>query len=730
MANKRLIALEAFISRKKIEVEKLSENISSYFGQNVFGPEAMKAYLSVDAYNSFQEHIASNKKVKQDLADRIAFGMKRWAMEQGATHYTHWFQPMTGSTAEKHKSFFSGTLRSGGLEQFSGNILIGTNPNVSSFPSGSSRSTFEARGYTEWDVNSPAFIMNVGPGKTLCIPTIFVSYDGSALDYKAPLLRSVTALEKAALGVCHYFDRNVVRIVPTLGWEQEYFLVDSAMYYARPDLVVSGRTLQGRRPAKGQQLDDHYFGAIPERVYSFMRDFEIEAHKLGIPLQTRHNEVAPGQFECAPQFEDAILAIDHNLLLLDVMDRVSSKHKLKVLTHEKPFEGLNGSGKHNNWSIRTDGDKNLLSPGTTPRTNLQFLTFFINTIAAVNQHENLLWAGMASSGNEHRIGLLEAPSAITSIYVGPHLRDTLDIIEKRIDEETFGEQENLELRLDLHNRIPKIMIDNTDQNRTAPIAFTGNKFELRAVGSSSNCSSAITILNTIVADQLTQFKKKVDALISAGDYKDVAILKVLKKTYQDNKRILYEGDNYSKEWIKEAKKRKLAPLANTPEALKSIITPGNIELFDTYNVLTEKEAISRYNTLLNNYSLSIQIESRILGELVLNQIIPASNTYQTRILKTLKGFKELGIETSPNELLEILKSISQHINVIIPLEKEMAALRKNAREEENVSKAAKVFNEKIKPLMQEIRYHCDKLEMYIDDDLWPLPKYSELLITT
>ena len=730
MANKRLIALEAFISRKKIEVDKTSGNVSDYFGEYVFGETAMKSYLSEDAYKQISEHVTQNKKVKQELADQIAFGMKRWAMERGATYYTHWFQPMTGSTAEKHESFFSGTLNNGGLEEFSGNILVGKSPDTSSFPSGSSRSTFEARGYTEWDVNSPAFIMNVGAGKTLCIPTIFVAYDGSSLDYKAPLLRSVNALEKAALGVCHYFDRNVTRIVPTLGWEQEYFLVDSAMYYARPDLVVAGRTVQGRRPAKGQQLDDHYFGAIPERIYAFMRDFEMEAHKLGIPLRTRHNEVAPSQFECAPHFEDAILAVDHNLLLLDVMDRVSSRHKLKVLTHEKPFNGLNGSGKHNNWSIRTDAGKNLLSPGSTPRTNLQFLTFFLNTIAAINKHERLIWAGVASSGNEYRLGLMEAPANVNSVYIGPHLRETLDTIEKRIDEETFGEQENLELRLDLHNRIPKILVENTDQNRTAPIAFTGKKFELRTVGASANCSSPLIILNTIVADQLNHFKKEVDALIAEGDYKDVAILKILKKTYQENKRILYEGDNDTESWQKEAKKRKLSTISDAPTALKALVDEEFMELFETYGVLSKKESINRYETLLKNYTLSIQIESRILGEIALNQIIPAAANYQNKVIQTVKGMKEIGIKDASNEFVEILKVIAQHINVIIPLEKEMASLRKIAREESNISKAAEIFNQKVKPIMEEIRYHCDKLEMYVDDDLWPLPKYSELLITT
>ncbi|MCP4121345.1 MAG: glutamine synthetase type III [Bacteroidetes bacterium] len=729
MRNKRMIALEAFMSRKKVDTEGISGNVSDYFGIHVFGDKAMQTYLSAEAYALLNEYRNQGKKIKENLADQIAFGMKRWAMELGATHFTHWFQPMTGATAEKHQSFFTGTI-SGGIEKFSGSELAQKIPSNSGSPSESSRATFEARGYTEWDISSPAFIMNVGEGKTLCLPTIYIAFDGSALDYKAPLLRSNIALEKSALAVCQYFDRNVDRVIPTLGWEQEYFLVDSAMYYARPDLVVAGRTVQGRRPPKGQQLDDHYFGAIPERIYSFMRDFEIEAHKLGIPLRTRHNEVAPSQFECAPTHEDANLAIDHNLLLLDVMDRMSSKHKLKVLTHEKPFEGLNGSGKHNNWSLRTNSDRNLLSPGPTPRTNLQFLTFFLNTIAAINKYERLIWAGLTSAGNEHRLGLMEAPANIMSVYIGPHLRETLDIIEKRIDEKTFGEQENLELRLDLHNRIPQILVENTDQNRTAPIAFTGNKFEIRSVGSSSNCSSTLIILNTIVAEQLDSFKKEVDKLIKDGDYKDVAILKVLKKTYKKSKRILYEGDSYSDEWQKEAKKRKLSSVSKAPEALKELIVEDNINLFETYSVLSKEESRKRYEILLRNYSLSIQIESRVLSELALNQITPSVAAYQNKLISTITGLQNLGVKGAEKELLDLLNDVTKHINIIIPLEKKMTSLRKRAKDVMDIEKEAMIYNSEVKPIMSEIRYHCDKLEMYVEDQLWPLPKYSELLITT
>jgi glutamine synthetase len=729
MANKRLIALEEFISRKKVTVEHSDKNVTEYFGQYVFDDKAMQTYLSIDAYNQLAEQINQNGKVNQELANQLAFGMKRWAIERGASHYTHWFQPLTGATAEKHESFYKGTIHSG-MDDFSGDALIQQVPNNTTFKANGGRATFEARGYTEWDITSPAFIMNVGDGKTLCIPTIFVSFDGSALDFKAPLLRSIKALESAALAVSHYFDRNVTRVIPTLGWEQEYFLVDAAMYYARPDLVMTGRTVQGRRPAKGQQLDDHYFGAIPERVYSFMRDFETEAHKLGIPLSTRHNEVAPSQFECAPRYEDANLAVDHNLLLLDIMDRVSSKHKLKVLTHEKPFEGLNGSGKHSNWSLRTDKHKNLLSPGSTPRTNLQFLTFFLNIVAAINKHEHLLWGGIASAGNEHRLGLMDAPANFISVFIGPHLRETLDLIEKKVDDDTFGEQENLELRLELHNRIPKIMVENTDQNRTAPIAFTGNKFEIRSIGSSANCSSTLIILQTIVADQLNLFRVEVDKLVKDGDYKDVAILKVLKKLYKESKRIIFEEDDYLKEPLKEAKKRKLTILENAPQGLEMLISDDFKKLFEKYEVLSKEETTARYNTLLKNYAFSLQIESRVLGEIALNQIIPAAVDYQNKLITTLNGLENLGIKAENNQLLEILKQVAQHINVIIPLEIKMAALRKKATEESDISKEAKIYCEQIKPIMKEIRYNCDKLEMYIDDDKWPLPKYSELLITT
>jgi glutamine synthetase len=652
--------------------------------------------------------------------------MKAWAMKMGATHYTHWFQPLTGLTAEKHDSFFM-PKGNGGIEEFSAETLVQQEPDASSFPSGGIRATFEARGYTAWDLTSPAFIMTVGSGKTLCIPTIFISYTGETLDYKGPLIKSIQALEAAAIDVCHYFDRNVTKVSATLGWEQEYFLVDSAMYYARPDLVMSGRTLLGRRSPKGQQLEDHYFGSIPERVYSFMRDLEIECHKLGVPVRTRHNEVAPSQFEIAPMFEEVNIAVDHNQLLMDVMDRVSSRHKLKVLLHEKPFAGVNGSGKHNNWSLGTDTGKNLLSPGSTPRTNLQFLTFFINVIAAVNRHEELLRSSVATHGNDHRLGANEAPPAIISVFIGTYLAEILDMIENRVDEETFGEQENISLRLDIHNRIPDIMLDNTDRNRTSPFAFTGNKFEIRAVGSSANCAGPMTIMNSIMAEQLVLFKKEVDAMIKDGDYKDVAILKVLRRTLKESRRILFEGDNYSDDWKKEAKKRGLSNNMTTPKALDVFVSEKSLALFEDFNIMSKREAHARYEIMLHSYANALQIESRILSEIVINQIIPAAIEYQNKLIANVSGLKAVGLKS--DSATDILKQVSGHIEALYKMEKEMREFRIKSNDLDDAKKQATLYCDKVKPLMDEIRVHCDLLELLVDDNLWPLPKYREMLFS-
>ncbi|HMV15079.1 MAG: glutamine synthetase III [Chitinophagales bacterium] len=729
MSKTRFNALSAFSSRPKVNVELPSEKISDFFASAVFGEKEMREFLPSDAYKKLAASIKDGKKVDREIADQVASAMKAWAMKQGATHFTHWFQPLTGTTAEKHDSFFMPKGGSG-IEEFSSDALVQQEPDASSFPSGGIRVTFEARGYTAWDVTSPAFIMTVGSGKTLCVPTIFISYTGETLDYKAPLLKSIQALDQAATEVAHYFDRDVKHVYTTLGWEQEYFLVDSAMYYARPDLVMTGRTLLGRRSPKGQQLEDHYFGAIPERVYAYMRDFEIECLKLGIPVRTRHNEVAPSQYECAPMFEEANLAVDHNSLLMDVMDRVSSKHKLKVLFHEKPFAGINGSGKHNNWSMGTDTGVNLLSPGKTPRTNLQFLTFFINTIAAVNRHEELLRASVATHGNEHRLGANEAPPAIISVFTGSYLKEVLEMIESRVDEDKFDEQDNITLRLDIHNRIPDIMLDNTDRNRTSPFAFTGNKFEFRAVGSSANCALPMTVLNAIVAEQLKLFKVEVDEYIKGGDYKDVAILKVLRKTIKDAKRIMFEGDNYSDDWHKEAKKRGLSNNKTAPVALGAFVSDSSVKLFADLGIYSHREVEARYEIALENYIKAIQIESRALGEIVINQVIPACLEYQNKLITNIRGLKEIGIDAkSYSAQSSLLKQISEGIEKVIKLEKDMLDLRVKANDLSNALKQAQIYSDKVRPIMDEIRDVTDNLETIIDDELWPLPKYREMLFT-
>ena len=570
MSSLRFQALKELGTEEKKVSGYGGKKITAMFASNVFTGRTMREHLSDEAYKSLMGSVKSASKIERKMADQIAAGMKSWAEERGVTHFTHWFQPLTGTTAEKHDSFF--TIKSDGtaIELFDGDALIQQEPDASSFPSGGIRATFEARGYTAWDPSSPAFIMESGQGKTLCIPTIFVAYNGESLDYKAPLLKSVAALDKAAVEVCNYFDKNVTKVIATLGWEQEYFVVDEALANARPDLVMCGRTLMGHAPAKGQQLEDHYFGSIPERVYAFMQDFEQEAYKLGIPLRTRHNEVAPCQFECAPIFEEVNIAVDHNTLLMDVMAKVAKRHKLKVLLHEKPFAGVNGSGKHNNWSMATDTGVNLLSPGKTPRTNLMFLTFFINTIKAVHDYADLLRAAIASANNDHRLGANEAPPAIISVYIGKFLTNVLNEVESRVKEK-FSEQDEVILKLDIHKQIPELLMDNTDRNRTSPFAFTGNKFEFRAVGSSANCASPMLVLNTIMTQTLRQFKKDVDTLVEKGDKKEIAILQVLRDYISRSKNILFEGDNYSDEWAAEAKRRGLNNFKTTPEALDAYI---------------------------------------------------------------------------------------------------------------------------------------------------------------
>lgn len=701
--------------------------ITAIFGENVFTLKTAREYLSDDAYKSLVNSIKSGQKIDRNVANHIAAGMRHWAQNKGVTHYTHWFQPLTGTSAEKHDSFF--TLKGDGsaIEEFDGNALTQQEPDASSFPSGGIRATFEARGYTAWDPTSPAFIMKIGQGLTLCIPTIFVSYTGECLDYKAPLLKSIDALNKAAVDVCHYFDKNVGKVTATLGWEQEYFVVDEGLANARPDLVMTGRTVFGHSPAKGQQLEDHYFGAIPERVYAFMRDFENESYRLGIPLRTRHNEVAPAQFECAPIFEELNLAVDHNTLLMDVMTRVAKRHKLKVLLHEKPFAGINGSGKHNNWSMATDTGVNLLAPGKTPKTNLMFLAFFVNTIKAVHDHADILRAAIASAGNDHRLGANEAPPAIISAYIGGYLTKVLDAIESRVGDK-FDEQDEVMLKLDIHKNIPELLLDNTDRNRTSPFAFTGNKFEFRAVGSSANCGHNMTVLNTIMAETLSSFKTEVDALIEKGDKKELAIMQVIKNYIKASKKVLFEGDGYSEEWEKEAAKRGLPNLKTTPLALDSLVTEKAKELFHRHKVLSHVELEARHEIELEKYIKHVQIEGRVIGDLSGNHIIPASIRYQNVILENVKGLKEVGLKPEAyKSQMNILSEISEHINQVQLLTEEMTEARKAANSLSNSRDKAIAYCDKVKPYFDKIRYHVDKLELLVDDSEWELPKYREIL---
>jgi glutamine synthetase len=704
-----------------------SAKITAIFGENVFTLKTARDFLSDDAYKSLLGSIKTGQKIDRHVANQIAAGMRQWAEKKGVTHYTHWFQPLTGTSAEKHDSFF--TLKGDGtpLDQFEGDALVQQEPDASSFPSGGLRATFEARGYTAWDPTSPAFIMHIGQGMTLCIPTIFVSYTGESLDYKAPLIKSIEALNKSAVDVCHYFDRNVTKVHVNLGWEQEYFVVDEGLANARPDLVMTGRTVFGHTPAKGQQMEDHYFGSIPERVYSYMRDFEYEAYRLGIPLRTRHNEVAPAQFECAPIFEELNLAVDHNTLLMDVMNRVAKRHKLKVLLHEKPFAGINGSGKHNNWSMGTDTGVNLLAPGKTPKTNLMFLAFFVNTIKAVHDHADLLRASIASAGNDHRLGANEAPPAIISAYIGHYLNKVLEEIENRVGDK-FDEQDEVMLKLDIHKSIPELLLDNTDRNRTSPFAFTGNKFEFRAVGSSANCANGMVILNTIMAETLTTFKKEVDVLIEKGDKKEVAIMQVIKKYIKESKKVLFEGDGYSEEWAKEAAKRGLPNLKTTPIALDPLVSDKAKKLFEKHNVYTHSELEARHEIELEKYLKIVQIEGRVIGDLAGNHIIPASIRYQNLLINNIKGLKDIGVpEKSYKAQLNILEEISEHINKVQSLSFEMTEARKKSNALTDTRAKAIAYCDEVKPYFDEIRYHVDKLELLVDDSEWELPKYRELL---
>ncbi|MBC5773449.1 glutamine synthetase III [Pontibacter sp. KCTC 32443] len=727
MAILRFKALELVSQRKPGEVNLPSHVISDYFGENVFSLQAMRATLSSDYFKRLKRTIEAGEQVDRNLADAVAAAMKTWAMSKGATHYTHWFQPLTGSTAEKHDSFFDLTSDGEAIESFRGSALVQQEPDASSFPSGGIRNTFEARGYSAWDPSSPAFLIENAGAKTLCIPTIFVSYTGEALDYKTPLLKSLNLLGDAALPVCQYFDKDVTKVNTTLGIEQEYFLVDRALYEARPDLVMTGRTLFGHAPAKGQQLEDHYFGSIPSRVHAFMVDFEKTALRLGIPLRTRHNEVAPNQFECAPTYEDANLAVDHNQLLMDIMDRVAERHNFKVLLHEKPYKGVNGSGKHNNWAMSTNTGVNLLSPGKKPKENLQFLTFFINTVMAVYKHADLLRASIASASNDHRLGANEAPPAIMSVFVGQQLTAVLDELE-RTSKVPMEKGDNMYLKLGI-DRIPEVLRDNTDRNRTSPFAFTGNKFEFRAVGSSANSSSSMTVLNTIVADQLIEFRKVVDELIEVkGMKKELAIIQVLREYVVASKAIRFEGNGYSKEWEEEAARRGLSNVKSTPLALDVYHRSEVKDLFSKHGIFSEIEIAARHEILLEDYIKKIQIESRIMGDLAVNHVIPTAVAYQNKLIQNIRGLKDLGLEDEYTETtIEAIKKMSRHITTIQRSVDAMIDARKVANKVEDARERAIIYREQVFSYFDTIRYSVDKLELMVDDEDWPLVKYRELM---
>jgi len=705
-----------------------AHKITTIFNESVFTLKTAREFLSDEAYKSLVNSNKVAKKIDRAVANQIATGLRSWAESKGVTHFTHWFQPLSGATAEKHDSFF--TLKSDGtaIEEFDGAALIQQEPDASSFPNGGLRATFEARGYSAWDPSSPAFIIEIGSGKTLCIPTIFIAYTGESLDYKAPLMKAVEAVNKAAVSVCNYFDKNISKVVPTLGWEQEYFVIDEALVNARPDLVQCGRTVFGSAPAKGQQLEDHYFGSIPERIYAFMRDYENEAYKLGIPLRTRHNEVAPAQFECAPIFEECNIAVDHNILLMDVMTRVAKRHRLVVLLHEKPFAGINGSGKHNNWSMATDTGINLLAPGKTPKTNLMFLTFFVNTIKAVHDYADILRASIASASNDFRLGANEAPPAIISVFIGEYLTKVLNDVETRVGGK-FDEQDEAILKLDLHRSIPELLIDNTDRNRTSPFAFTGNKFEFRAVGSTANCGHPMTVLNTIIADTLVKFAAEVDALIEKGDKKEIAIMQVIQKYIVSSKKILFEGDGYSEEWHKEAEKRGLPNLKTTPVALDAMVTEKSKKLFKDNGIYTHAELEARYEIELETYIKKVQIEARVMGDLATNHIIPAAIKYQNELLKNVSLLREAAL---PEKLykgqLTLLKDVSTHIQQVYENTYAMVEERKVANNITDSREKAIAYEAKVKAqYFDKIRYHVDKLEQLVDDELWTLPKYREML---
>jgi len=726
MAQFRFNALNEVLNRVPAEVVREENLVSDYFGMLVFDQAKMKKYLSREAYKAVMDAIENGTTVDRKMADQVAQGMKAWAIENGATHYTHWFHPLTDGTAEKHDAFIVHGADGGVIESFSGNLLAQQEPDASSFPSGGIRQTFEARGYTAWDPTSPAFISET----TLTIPTIFISYTGEALDYKTPLLRAINAVDKAATEVCQYFDKSVTSVRTNLGWEQEYFLIDEALFMARPDLVLTGRTLMGHSSSKDQQLDDHYFSSIPTRVNRFMQDVENEAYKLGIPIKTRHNEVAPNQFEVAPIFEEANLANDHNQLVMDIMQKIARRHKFRILFHEKPFAGINGSGKHNNWSLSTNTGVNLYSPGKNPKTNLQFLTFVINTLKAVYDNQDLLRASIMNASNMHRLGANEAPPSILSVFLGAEVSNMLDLMEEAVVDRKMTPDEKTALKLNI-GRIPEIILDSTDRNRTSPFAFTGNRFEFRAVGSSANNASALIVLNSVLASQLLKFKKSVDVLVEKNVKKDEAIFQVLKNLIIESKPIRFNGDGYSEDWVKEAAKRGLTNITSVPESLAAYLKAENKALFAQLGVLNESELNGRVEVEYEKFIMKIQIEARVLGDLAINHIVPIAVDYQTMLLKNVKNLKAVFPKDEFEELaaarIDLIREIGTHISAIKAKRKEMIEARKKVNVIEDVVEKSFAYEKQVKPYLDEIRNHIDHLELIVDDEKWPLPKYRELL---
>ena len=726
MSNLRFEAVSEASKRKPVEVTAPSERPSEFFGKKVFNRQKMYKYLPADVYEKLVDVIDNGARLDRNIANAVAKGIKQWADENGVTHYTHWFQPLTEGTAEKHDAFIEHDGKGGMIEEFSGKLLVQQEPDASSFPSGGIRSTFEARGYSAWDPTSPVFIID----DTLCIPTVFISYTGEALDYKAPLLRSLHAVNVAATKVCHYFNPDVKKVISNLGWEQEYFLVDESLYAARPDLMLTGRTLMGHDSAKNQQMDDHYFGAIPERVQAFMKDLEIQALELGIPCKTRHNEVAPNQFELAPIFEETNLAVDHNMLLMSLMKKVARHHGFRVLLHEKPFAGINGSGKHNNWSLATDTGILLHGPGKTPEDNLRFVVFITETLMGVYKHNGLLKASIMSATNAHRLGANEAPPAIISSFLGKQLTDLLEHIEKADKKDLFTVAGKQGMKLDIPE-IPELMIDNTDRNRTSPFAFTGNRFEFRAVGSEANCASAMIVLNTAVAEALTDFKKRVDELIAKGEDKTSAIIDIVRQDLKTCKPIRFDGNGYSDEWVEEAAKRGLDCEKSCPKIFERYLDPASIKMFEDMGVMKKNELEARNEVKWETYTKKIQIEARVMGDLSMNHIIPVATHYQSQLAKNVENMIDIFGDEEGKKLtarnINIIKKIAERTQIIETGVEELVNARKVANKIENEHDKAIAYHDTVAPKMEEIRYQIDKLELTVADELWTLPKYRELL---